>query len=299
MKILDNLFQNFTRNTTHEGLRSLAFVNSPIASFISNENGNFLEVNQAFSNLLGYKNQELINESISILKSGKYNHQYYKDLWVKLSTQDSYSFEIYNRCKDGRILLFQEEVIKIKHLGKIFYIVSMQDITSRRELENRQQYLATHDPLTGLANRTLLKDRFSQAVFHTKRKDKKIVMFLCDLNEFKQLNDKNGHNFGDKVLKSIAKNLQSIVREGDTVSRYGGDEFVIIVEQLKSEKEIKELVNSIQKHSTIFVEDDNKKFKVSMSIGHACFPEDGLEFEQLIKVADSQMYKNKEKYYAV
>ena len=299
MRIFEYFFNNFTKNIELKELSSKAFLNSPSASFISDENGRFLEVNQAFTNLVGYTNNELANEPISILKSGKYNHQFYKDLWTKLLAQDRYSYEVYNRCKDSSILLFQEHITKIKHLNKIFYIVTMEDITCRRDLENRQHYLATHDPLTGLANRTLLKDRFSQAVFHTKRKDKKIAIFLCDLNEFKELNDNYGHNFGDKVLKNVAKKLQGIVRQSDTVSRYGGDEFVLIVEQLQSSYEIKELLHTIKNNSTITIEDASNKSKVSMSIGHACYPDDGLEFEQLIEIADSKMYENKQDYYSI
>nr|WP_275854705.1 diguanylate cyclase [Sulfurimonas sp. MAG313] len=267
------------------------------ASFIADEAGMFVEINQAFRKLLGYNNNELVNEPISILKSGKYNHQYYKDLWTKLLAQEHCSFEIYNRCKDGTILLFQEDIIRIKHHGKTFYIVTLEDITTRRDLENRQQYLATHDPLTGLANRVLLLDRFSQAVFHTKRKNKKIAIFVCDLNAFKKLNDTYGHNFGDKVLKNVAKNLKNSVRQSDTVARYGGDEFVMIIEQLDSQDEIKRMVESINKNSTIKIEDKGREFTVNMAIGYACYPGDGSEFKQLIEIADAKMYENKQKYY--
>jgi len=297
MKFFSYLKHIFTNHSEVQDLSSLAFVNSPTSCFIADKDGKFVEVNHSFTKLNGYTNKELIGEPLSILKSGKHNNQFYKNIWIKSLELDSYSFEIYNRCKNTNIILMLEKVAKVKSNGNTYFLVTQEDITDKKKLENRQQHLATHDPLTNLANRTLLMDRFSQAVFHAKRKHNKIAVFLCDLNEFKDVNDTYGHNFGDKVLKAVANNLRNVIRDGDTVARYGGDEFVIIVEQLKMEDEIKTILAEIKRKSTLSVEDDAVSCDVSMSIGHAIFPSDGVAFEQLINLADTRMYDAKKDYY--
>jgi len=296
MKFFSYLKHIFSNNTAND-LSSIAFINSPVASLISDENGKFVEVNHSFTKLTGYSNDDVKGELLSILKSGKHNNQFYKNLWIKALTLDNYSFEIYNRCKNGTILFILQRIIKITEEGKTYFLIAQEDITQKKKLETRQQHLATHDPLTNLANRTLLNDRYSQAVFHAKRKHKKIGLFICDLNQFKEINDNFGHIFGDKVLKAVANNLKAIVREGDTVARFGGDEFVIIIEQLKTSKEILEILKEIQAKSTIQVEDGEANCNISMSIGHAIFPSEGLAFEQLISLADTRMYNSKKEYY--
>jgi len=297
MKFFSYFNDIFTNAPQAQNLNSLAFKHSPIASFISDENGCFVEINNSFTELTGYTSYDLIGEPLSILKSGKHNNLFYKNLWLKALELDSYSFEIYNRCKNSKIILVREHVAKIQENKKTYYLVTQEDITEKKKLENRQQHLATHDPLTNLANRTLLKDRFSQAVLHAKRNHKKIVLFICDLNEFKDVNDSHGHLFGDKVLKSVADKLCSIVREGDTVARYGGDEFIIIVEQLKTDEEIKSIYKDIKEKSSLHVEDNEASCDISMSIGHAVFPSDSVDYDQLITLADTNMYNSKKEYY--
>jgi len=299
MKLINSLFKNITENNTQAELNSLAFLDSPMASFISDEAGDFIQTNSAFSDLTGYTNKELKNNPISILKSGKHNNSFYKTMWDKILESGAGNFEIYNRKKDASIILVQSYIRKITYQEKTYFLAVQEDITQQKELANRQEHLATHDPLTGLANRTLLQDRFSQAVLHAKRKHNKFALFLCDLNEFKVVNDTFGHNFGDKVLKNISENLQAIVREEDTIARYGGDEFIIIVEHLQNNQDIEDVLNILKLNSAIDLKDSEGECYMSMSIGHATFPSDGMELEQLIQIADSKMYESKKIYYGL
>jgi len=292
-----SIFNKFTSNTQKLDLSSLSFMKSPSASLILDKDGVILEANHSFSDLMGYTIKELKGGKVSLLKSGKHDNIFYKNLWSVFLKSDRHNFEIHNKHKDGTILLIKEKVVKTTKNGVEFFFVTYDDITQSRKLQSRQQHLATHDMLTGLANRTLLHDRYSQAILNAKRNHKKLAIFLCDLNSFKEVNDTYGHNFGDVVLQKISKNLQSLVRDTDTVARYGGDEFVIIVEHLHNNDEMMEIYQQIKSKSAIDVENDNGKCHMSMSIGHACFPTDGLQFDQLINMADTRMYDIKKEYY--
>ena len=291
------LFDRFILTTKESELSSLSFMQSPSASIILDKDANILEVNNSFCEMIGYTIKELIGQPISILKSGKHDNIFYKKLWNIFNESNKHNFEIYNKCKDGTILLMEEKIVRIVKNKEVYFMVTVDDITEQRRLLNRHQHLATHDTLTGLANRTLLNDRYSQAILNAKRNHKKLAIFLCDLNSFKEVNDTYGHNFGDVVLQKISKNLQDLVRDTDTVARYGGDEFVIIVEHIHNNDEIIEIYNQLKSKSSVHVENKSGNCDMSMSIGHACFPADGLQFEQLISIADTRMYSNKQKYY--
>jgi len=297
MRVINFLFGNTSNKENMKDLSSFAFMGSPMPSFISSLDGVILNINKAFTHLTGYDKNESINKPISILKSGQHNNLFYKELWEQLLKFDTHNYEIYNRCKNGTILLMQISVTKIKHSDTNYFIVTLADITQQRKLENRQQHLATHDPLTGLANRTLLKDRFSQAILHANRNNKKVALFLCDLNDFKNVNDNYGHNFGDKVLITVANKLTSLVRDSDTVARYGGDEFIIITDNLQNEAEALDILHELKTKTTILVEDAGNSSEISMAVGHAIFPSNGTQFDQLVSIADIKMYDSKKESY--
>ncbi|RLA80070.1 MAG: hypothetical protein DRG78_11705 [Epsilonproteobacteria bacterium] len=294
--MLESVRNLFIKNKQID-LSSFMFMESPVASTLLDKDAYILQVNHAFSELTGYSASEAIGEAVSILKSDKHDHTFYKNLWSILLESDKHKFEIWNKCKDGSVILIKQNVVKIIIDKKEYFLVVSEDITEERRLSNRQHHLATHDSLTGLANRTLLQDRFSQAVLHAKRNHKKMAIFICDLNEFKEVNDTYGHNFGDKVLQEVSDALINIVRESDTVARYGGDEFVIIAEQLNTSDKAIDILNDIKAKSSLSVKYDNQHHDISLSVGHACFPSDGMQFEQLINIADTRMYNQKRIYY--
>ncbi len=293
--MLDFLLSLFKK--TQQDIASSAFANLPIATIIINECGVIEQASDGIIDLTGYVKDELVGKNMSFFKSGKHNHAFYKALWTKLTSLDRFSFEVYNKKKSGKVVLIKSHIKNFQQNGKKYFLVTQEDITKEDKLFKRQKYLATHDQLTGLANRTLLHDRYEHAVSNSKRNYSKLLILLCDLNEFKQINDDYGHNFGDLVLKEVSDNLSSIVREGDTVARYGGDEFIIIVENFKNSQEVLDLVKNIKSQSNIVVNNGEVSCPVTMSIGHATFPDAGVTFEQLVAVADIKMYENKNNYY--
>nr|WP_321268023.1 sensor domain-containing diguanylate cyclase [uncultured Sulfurimonas sp.] len=280
-----------------EELSNIGFMESPSASLILDEKATILQVNKSFSELTGYSHDEAINKPVSFLKSGEHDHKFYKNLWHSILNHTKHEFEIYNRCKNGNQILVKEKIKKLSINGNNYFISIMEDITEHKKIFNRHMHLATHDPLTGISNRLLFEDRISHAIKNAARSSKKVALIMCDLNEFKDINDTYGHNFGDEALKEVAKTLQTSIREVDTVCRYGGDEFVILLEQIHSRKEVEDIINKIKLKFPLLVTKKEKQCHVAISIGYSIFPEHGTNYEQLFTIADSKMYDSKNHYY--
>lgn len=170
----------------------------------------------------------------------------------------------------------------------------IDDISERKHAEARIRYLATHDDLTGLPNRTLIMDRIIQAIRHARRAGSQLAILYLDLDRFKVLNDGYGHTFGDAVLKAAAERLSALVREGDTVSRQGGDEFLLLLTGLHSAADAYIATEKIVKLLDAPILVDNRKVHLSGSIGVSVFPHDGDSPETLIDHADVAMYRAKE-----
>ncbi|WP_133717303.1 MULTISPECIES: EAL domain-containing protein [Methylocaldum] len=168
------------------------------------------------------------------------------------------------------------------------------DITERKKYEASIEYLATHDALTHLPNRTLLADRLSQALAHAKRTERPLALLFLDLDRFKDVNDSFGHALGDALLQAVAERLQASVREGDTVARQGGDEFLILLSDLERMEDIEfvavKILRAIAKPFLI----EGRELFMSGSIGASVYPADGEDMETLLKHADTAMYRTKE-----
>jgi diguanylate cyclase (GGDEF)-like protein/PAS domain S-box-containing protein len=170
-----------------------------------------------------------------------------------------------------------------------------RDITERKRAEDRIQFMANHDALTGLPNRTLLKDRLSQAVLYAQRYDGWVTVVFIDLDNFKTVNDSLGHNAGDELLKAVARRMTSCVRSTDTVVRLGGDEFVILLlDQPKNADIISETLQKIRMAIAESVHLEGHDLKVTSSIGIANYPNDGMDADTLLANADAAMYRAKE-----
>lgn len=160
-----------------------------------------------------------------------------------------------------------------------------------KDAERTLRKSAFLDPLTGLANRLLLMDRFEVAMRHARRSHKKFAVLMLDLNKFKAINDTYGHAAGDKVLVTVAQRLVSIVRESDTVARLGGDEFVLIVESITERAQLEALGNKlVDVVSQNLILDSGKTVSVGASVGYAWYPKDGDSLRDILDVADQAMY---------
>ena len=178
----------FGINTSSQDLSLQAFLQSPVATVITDLQGMILNINHSFTKLTGYSELDVKDQKMSLLKSGEHNNAFYKLFLNKLMINSSYEIEIHNRCKSGQILLMSEKIVKANCNKSSYFIITLEDITEQKKISERYQHLAMHDMLTGLPNRTLLKDRFSHALSNAVRSSKKLAILMCDLNEFKQIN---------------------------------------------------------------------------------------------------------------
>ncbi len=182
-------------------------------------------------------------------------------------------------------LVVRQRRMLAKHARLKKYLVKLKD--AERTLRKN----AFLDPLTGLANRFLLMDRFEVAMRHTRRSRKKFAVLMLDLNKFKAINDTYGHAAGDKVLVTVAQRLVSIVRESDTVARLGGDEFVLIVESISDRAQLEALGHKlVDVVSESLLLDSGETVSVGASVGYAWYPRDGDNLRDILDVADQAMY---------
>lgn len=172
--------------------------------------------------------------------------------------------------------------------------VTVQDISERKRAEEKIEFMAHHDPLTHLPNRVLLRDRFEQAMASAKREESGVVVMFLDLDHFKTINDGYGHQVGDQLLIQVVKRLRDCIRDADTICRQGGDEFIMVLTNIDDINDISRIAQHMLDSLSEPVEIENHPLQISASIGIALFPNDGDDFDTLLKHADTAMYQAKD-----
>lgn len=206
-----------------------------------------------------------------------------------------YVGEVEQVCKDGRRVWSEVKISGMYDAEGVFVGILgvSRDLTERRKIEERMRYMAQHDTLTGLPNRTLFADRLQKALQYAVRHQKALALMLLDLNKFKPVNDTHGHAVGDLLLQQVAERLQHAIRSSDTVARIGGDEFIILLPQIDALHHAALVAEKIQHAIAKPFDVHGLEIKISCSIGLACYPEDGETDLVLSKVADQRMYQQK------
>ncbi len=254
-----------------------------------------LTVNEAFSQVTGYSAEEVIGQTPTLLASGKHNKDFYLDMWSRLQNQGWWQGEVWNRRKNGEIYPEWLTINSVKDTeGKVVnYVGIFSDITIVKESQRRVEFLATHDELTSLPNRALFLDRVRQAVARTARTEATFSVLFIDLDNFKVVNDSMGHAAGDDLLIEIARRMRECVRGSDTVARFGGDEFALLLENASvedAEMTARRIAEAMQRPHLI----GRQSVYPSASIGICLYPNDGHDAETLLKNADSAMYQAKD-----
>lgn len=263
--------------------------------FITDKENRIVFTNDAFTRITGYEAHEALQASPSFLDSGKDDGNSYKSLSQKLSEDGYWQGEIENRKQDGSIFIAWLTINTIKdNYGKIEnFIAVFSDVTLQRKDAQNNAYFATHDALTGLSNRLVLEDRLEHAIEHSKRFDKAIAVIFIDLDNFKPINDNYGHLVGDEILKRIAYSLKQILRKEDTICRFGGDEFIVVIEEIESLKDIERITKDISEIGEYAKVIDGYEIYTTMSIGVSFYPYDANTPKTLILKSDNAMYRAK------
>ncbi len=286
------------RVKSEEKLRQTAQVFSSTIEgvLITDIDGTILEVNPAFSEITGYSREESLGRNPRMYQSGRHNRDFYRSLWDSLVNEGQWSGEIWNRRSDGYIYPTSTTISAIKdENGKpTGYVGLFADITQSKRTEARLEFLAHHDPLTGLPNRLLFSARLKQALKHAKRNNRRVAVIFIDLDFFKNINDSLGHPVGDELLHRVSHRLLQFIRADDTLARLSGDEFVLMIEDVVSLDSLtlvlEKIMNSFGDPFTL----KRHQIQVSASIGVSVFPDDGLNNDELLRNADAAMYRAKD-----
>lgn len=255
-----------------------------------------LYVNPRFSEITGYAFDEAVGQSPRLLNSGRQDIEFYRGMWDALRESGQWSGEIWNRRKDGSLYLEWLDLRTIHDAEgqPTHYLATFTVITRQKAKEERLNFLALHDPLTGLANRILLVDRGNQAICRADRSGRSLAVLFIDLDRFKSINDSLGHDIGDEVLVKVSQALQAILREDDTLARFGGDEFVCLLPDIADRHDAGMVANKLLAALDRPIEVAGHRFKVGASIGISAYPSDGQEFDDLVVRADRAMLRAKE-----
>jgi diguanylate cyclase (GGDEF)-like protein/PAS domain S-box-containing protein len=285
------------RRQSEEKLRHLsqAVEQSPADVVITDAQGVIQYVNPRFCHISGYSAKEVIGQKPSILKSGRTPFAIYEALWATISSGKEWRGELLNRKKDGTLFWQHAIISPIRDpKGEITHYISVkEDISIRKEYEERLVRQANYDALTGLPNRVLAMDRLKQAIAQGHRYGRKVALMLLDLDDFKKVNDTLGHAAGDLLLKEASLRLVDCLREGDTVARLGGDEFVLLLPDLGDTTSAEVVAEKILSVCNQPFDVGGHEVYIAGSIGIALFPDDERDPMLLMRNADAAMYRAK------
>jgi len=270
------------------------------AILVTDKDANIIKVNHAFERITGYSQEEVLGKNPSLLSSGRQDKTFYRVMWEAINSEGRWSGELWDRRKDGEIYPKWLTITAVKNRDKVtHYVAVFMDITGRKKAEEEIYSLAFFDPLTHLPNRRLLMDRMHIALGQSDRSRHCGALMFLDLDHFKVLNDTKGHEFGDQMLIEVARRLSVCVRDSDSVARFGGDEFVVLLEGLSiNENEavvqaglVAEKIRDSLSQTYLIADYVHES---SSSIGVVLFNGAEVEAENLFKRADLAMYQAKE-----
>ncbi|MDD5030151.1 MAG: diguanylate cyclase, partial [Rhodoferax sp.] len=263
---------------------------------ITDPQGTILQVNESFSRITGYSREEAVGQSPRILRSGRQDPPFYAALWRGLIENAHWSGEIWNRHKDGTVFveLLTISAVKDNQGHTRQYVALFTDITLQKQHQHQLEHIAHHDALTDLPNRTLLSDRLQQAMVRAQRQGQKLAVVFIDLDGFKTINDRYGHEIGDRFLIALAARMKQALREVDTLARMGGDEFVAVLADLIDSASSLTMLDRLLTAASQAVEVDTLVLQISASIGATFYPQaQELDADQLLRQADQAMYQAK------
>ncbi|QEW05839.1 diguanylate cyclase [Nitrincola iocasae] len=279
-----------------ERLAMAVFRHAREAIMITNAEQQILQVNTAFSDITGYSAEDVIGQTPALLNSGHHDATFFEQMFATLAAKGSWDGEIWNRRKDGSLVVETMNISAVHDArGQVVqYVALFSDITQKKAAQDKVSYLAYHDALTNLPNRTLFMDRFQQALVSVRRTQSSLALAFMDLDGFKAVNDTHGHAAGDFLLEALSEKMKACLREDDTLARLGGDEFLLLLQGQLDQQTTEQVLQRLLTTAHEPIEWKGRTLEVSVSIG-ACFI-DGQSLkspEDYITEADVAMYRAK------
>ena len=276
-------------------LASTVFEASNDGILITDAHRRIISVNPALTHITGYEAEELIGKRPAILKSGYTTEVQYDAMENALQTKGCWEGDLFDRRKDGALQPMRASISGVRNTDGVLthYVAVLSDISERKAREEHLEHLAHYDLLTGLPNRALFNDRIEQLIKDANRNGHRFAVLYLDLDRFKPINDTFGHKVGDRVLQIISERMLEKVRATDTVTRMGGDEFVILLKDAGKRHIAEVLGNKIAAHLTAPMHIDGHEIAIGVSVGVSIYPDDGSDVKSLLHHADSVMYGTK------
>jgi len=274
-------------------MNALVFEAASEAIMVTDASNIIEAVNPAFTQITGYTADEVRGRDPGFLSSGRQDKAFYAQMWADLNAKGVWNSEIWNRRKSGEV--YPEWLSLARHANPDGstrnYVAVFSDISRRKRDQEQLQWQANYDPLTELPNRNLLVDRAGRAIEYAKRDRHKVGLLFLDLDQFKAINDSLGHAAGDEVLRQVARRISSCVRSIDTVARFGGDEFVIVVDQIHSETDLAriatKILGALQQGIPIA---ENEDVVLGANIGATLYPDSSGDIDTMLRDAGTAMH---------
>ncbi|WP_297896062.1 EAL domain-containing protein [Shewanella sp.] len=292
-----NLMISERQKANHALNRAAAVFNYSAEGIMVTDADNHIEmVNPAFSQITGYTLEDVKGRSPSLLSSKRHSQHFYTAMWEALQQEGKWEGEIWNKRKDGQVYPEYLAITVVRNeLGQIIQHIGLfMDISKRKQYEQDLWYQANFDSLTGLPNRKLFNERLQHEIHVAQHDSRKLAILLIDLDQFKYINDVQGHATGDLLLQDVAKRLEGIAGKTDFIARIGGDEFVLILPRLTNELAIEHMATRIiETLSAPFILNE-REIQISASFGIGVYPEDGLDVSSLTRNTEMAMYQAKD-----
>jgi diguanylate cyclase (GGDEF)-like protein/PAS domain S-box-containing protein len=277
-------------------LAASVFTHARESIAISDALGKIIDINETFSHITGYSHEECIGKFIQNFHYGPQSSDLDANMWQALIKDGFWSGEIWSRRKNGQVYAQMKTITAVVNEKDIttHYVSLANDITLTKKYQEQLEHMAHYDILTDLPNRALLAERLSQAMFQCNLNEKSIAVLFLDLDGFKLVNDTYGHSIGDDLLIAISKNIKETLRNGDSLARIGGDEFVLLLTGLTIAEDCWPILDRVLLAASKTVKVSGNVLNVSASIGVTIYPQDNVDADLLLRHADQAMYVAKE-----
>jgi diguanylate cyclase (GGDEF)-like protein/PAS domain S-box-containing protein len=263
---------------------------------ITDAHTRIVDVNHSFTTITGYSREEVLGTQPRMFIAGGHSASYFEDMWNSLSTHGHWSYEIWSHRKNGESFaeMITISAVTDSHGALQNYVLLFVDITPMKTYQRQLENLAHFDALTQLPNRLLLADRLQQAMSQTQRRKQALAVVFVDLDGFKAINDQHGHDAGDTLLVVLTQRMKGALRDGDTLARVGGDEFVAVLVDLHAPEDAEPVLERLLQAAAEPIRVGHNVLQVSASMGIALYPRDGTDTDLLLRRADQSMYQAKQ-----